>query len=134
MAGFHSAKHKSGYELVLTSEYRRWLKEQVAVLFHTKQAAGLSTIERPCVAVVVWSRPKNGRRHDIDGVKGPFDALTQSQIIKDDHLMSASAIVTVPPKGKGSMYLLLQELEEDTVDAQQTALFDLLELVSRGDK
>ena len=127
--GFYSNRKKVGYEMVLTAEYRRWLREQVSILHLTRTQAGFKTIDRPCVCLVVWSRPKNGRKHDIDGVlKGPFDALTQAQVIKDDHLISASMIVTLPPKNKGSMYLLIQELDEDSETAQFKTLCALFNL------
>ena len=129
-AGYYSSKRKIGYELVLTAEYRRWLNEQVQILSVSKQQGGIEIITKPCVALVLWSRPKDKRKHDIDGVlKGPFDALTQAQIIKDDSLISASMIVTLPPHGKGRMEMILKPLEQDTTKAQSDMLFDLLQTV-----
>lgn len=124
-------RKRTAYEMVLTAEYRSWLKEQVRILAKTKAQLHLPTISTSCVAVVVWERPADNRLHDVDGVlKAPFDALTQAQIIKDDHLISAAAIVTRPPKGEGSMYLMLSTLDEDTVQKQSRTIHALLSGVS----
>lgn len=129
-AGFYSSKRKVGYEMVLTAEYRRWLREQVKILALTKAQAHLKTISKPCVCLVIWSRPADKRKHDIDGVlKAPFDALTEAQIVKDDSLISASMIVTMPPKHKGEMELLLMPLAHDTPAEQSQVLMFLLEQV-----
>lgn len=129
-AGYYSSKRKVGYEMVLTAEYRRWLTEQVHILAVSKQQGGIEIITKPCVALVLWWKPKDKRKHDIDGVlKGPFDALTQAQIIKDDSLITASMIVTLPPQGKGRMELILKPLENNTAQEQGDMLIDLLQTV-----
>lgn len=112
-AHFVSGMRRAGKKRVthvmrLTYKYSQWMKKEASILAFTKRENKIPTFMGSCVAVLLFTPPKDSKPHDADGVvKGPFDVLTRSQIIKDDSQIKAFTVLESAPKGKGGMTMFL---------------------------
>lgn len=102
------SKRRVTHVMRLTYKYSQWLKKETAILAFTKKDAGIRLFNSNCVALLFFTPPDNGRRHDADGIlKGPFDVLTRAQIVKDDSQIKDFTVVQTKPKDKGGLILYL---------------------------
>ena len=113
-AHFVSGMRRAGKKRVthvmrLTYKYSQWNNICLQCKRnYTKRENKIPPFKGSCVAVLLFTPPLDNKPHDSDGVvKGPFDVLTRSQIIKDDSQIKAFTVLESAPKGKGGMTMFL---------------------------
>lgn len=129
-------KGRITHEMRLTYKYSKWLTTETRILYATKQENNLKTFKSDCVAVLIYTPPKDGKPHDADGiVKAPFDVLTKAQMVQDDRQIKSFLVVELQPEGKGALTLFLggeyEELKDkypQEKDYQFHAIVQLLKL------
>lgn len=131
-ANFVSSVRKAGKRRVthvmrLTYKYSSWMKKEIKNLQYSIAENKITIFTDSCVALLIFTPPDDHHRHDSDGiVKGPFDVLTRSGIIKDDYQIKNFMVVQTPPKDTGALtlYLAGEYTENDF-----TALMNLVHTV-----